>query len=86
MKGRLILKNSKNEFITADVNVELKDTEGIYSTFGGIKEFDFVGCAWIPEEKPNLITVNCGIDKESADAVREAAEEALKKAKKGSAI
>ena len=63
MKVRLIFKDSKNEIITADIKIELKDTKGIYSTGKAtIDDFDLIGCQWLEEEPESRINIKTGIE------------------------
>ena len=94
MKGKLILKDENNHFITAEINIEMKDTEGLYSNGSqDIMDFDVVGIQWLPEEKPSVcdlpqnifITVNCGIDAASVKEARAELKKIIKMAKAGRA-
>ena len=51
MKGRLIFKTSKDEIITADIDIKMKDTKGLYLD-GKTELFDleFVGLQRLPED------------------------------------
>lgn len=52
MKGRLIFKTKKNEIITADINVDMRNTEGIYQDGSThILGLEFIGLQWIPDAK-----------------------------------
>lgn len=51
MKGRLIFKTGNNEIITADFDIKMKDTKGLYlSANTELFDLEFVGLQRLPEE------------------------------------